>query len=55
MQALCQDRFEQFNAANQASKIKIISLAEMASRYTSGYLNQTMSQLSNAAANTNLR
>jgi fructose-bisphosphate aldolase, class II len=30
---LCQDRFERFNTAGQASKIKVLSLATMAERY----------------------
>ena len=38
MQSLCQMRFEQFNAAGQAGKIKTIPLADMAKRYESGSL-----------------
>lgn len=38
MQNLCQMRFEQFNAAGQAAKIKTIPLADMAKRYESGSL-----------------
>lgn len=38
MQTLCQMRFEQFNAAGQAAKIKTIPLADMAKRYESGTL-----------------
>ena len=38
MQQLCQDRFEQFETAGKASKITVISVAEMARRYTSGAL-----------------
>ncbi|PHR57224.1 MAG: fructose-bisphosphate aldolase class II [Robiginitomaculum sp.] len=38
MQALCKERFEQFNSAGQAYKIKTISLADMAIRYESGSL-----------------
>ena len=38
MQALCKDRFERFSTAGKASLIKVISLEEMASRYSSGLL-----------------
>jgi fructose-bisphosphate aldolase class II len=38
MEALCRDRFERFGTAGNASKIKIIPLAEMAQRYASGAL-----------------
>ncbi len=40
MKDLCQERFEQFMAAGQASKIKVIPLSEMANRYASGELDQ---------------
>jgi fructose-bisphosphate aldolase, class II len=35
---LCQDRFERFNTAGQASKIKVLSLATMAERYSNNEL-----------------
>ncbi len=39
MQSLCEQRLQEFNTAGQASKIKrIVTLAEMASRYKSGDL-----------------
>jgi fructose-bisphosphate aldolase class II len=39
MQDLCRDRFERFETAGKASKIKPISVADMARRYASGDLN----------------
>jgi fructose-bisphosphate aldolase class II len=38
MRSLCQDRFERFNTAGQASKIKVLSLATMAARYSNNEL-----------------
>lgn len=38
MQKICEQRYEQFGAAGQASKIKPLTLAEMATRYRSGSL-----------------
>ena len=38
LQALCRDRFEAFGTAGNASKIKPVSLAEMARRYAAGSL-----------------
>ncbi|MGA7869957.1 MAG: class II fructose-bisphosphate aldolase [Candidatus Binatus sp.] len=38
MQKLCEQRYEQFGAAGRASKIKPLTLAEMATRYRSGSL-----------------
>ena len=38
MQKLCAQRYEEFGAAGQASKIKPLTLAEMATRYRSGSL-----------------
>jgi fructose-bisphosphate aldolase class II len=38
MTKLCKQRFEEFNTAGQASKIKPLSLAAMAKRYASGEL-----------------
>jgi fructose-bisphosphate aldolase class II len=37
---ICMDRYRQFNAAGQASKIKPVSLQEIAGRYQSGALAQ---------------
>jgi fructose-bisphosphate aldolase class II len=36
MQKVCEERFQQFGTAGNASKIKLITLAEMAKRYASG-------------------
>jgi fructose-bisphosphate aldolase class II len=38
MQAICQARYEAFGSAGHASKIKVISLADMVARYASGEL-----------------
>lgn len=38
MQKLCEERYEQFATAGNASKIKVIPLAQMAERYSSGEL-----------------
>jgi fructose-bisphosphate aldolase class II len=38
MQALCEQRYEEFGAHGQAPKIKPLSLADMAARYKSGEL-----------------
>ncbi len=38
MEDLCRDRFERFGTAGNASKIKVISMDEMAARYESGSL-----------------
>jgi fructose-bisphosphate aldolase class II len=38
LKALCQQRYEEFGAAGQASKIKVLPLPEMAKRYRSGAL-----------------
>ena len=38
MQKVCEDRFEAFGTAGNASKIKVITAAEMAKRYASGEL-----------------
>ncbi len=42
MQKLCEQRYEQFGAAGQASKIKVLPLSEMAKRYKSGSLDPTI-------------
>jgi len=40
MLAICKERYEQFNCAGQASKIKVLSLDAMTSRYAKGELAQ---------------
>ena len=42
MQKVCEARYEQFGAAGMASKIKPISLADMAKRYKSGELDHML-------------
>jgi len=42
MEAVCIDRFERFNCAGQASKIKAITMADMATRYADGSLDPTV-------------
>ncbi|SEQ12635.1 fructose-bisphosphate aldolase [Solimonas aquatica] len=49
MRALCQQRYEEFGTAGQASRIKTIPLAEMARRYKSGALDPQGPELSVAA------
>ncbi len=39
---ICMDRYQQFGAAGQASKIVPVSMSEIARRYTSGALSQTV-------------
>lgn len=43
MEKVCTDRFEAFNTAGHASKIKIIPMADMAKRYSAGELDPTVS------------
>jgi fructose-bisphosphate aldolase class II len=38
MQKLCEQRYEEFGASGQASKIKVLPLSEMAKRYKAGAL-----------------
>ena len=38
MQKVCEARFISFGAAEQASKIKVIPMADMAKRYAAGEL-----------------
>ena len=38
MRDLCMNRYEAFNAAGNASKIKVINLEDMTARYASGEL-----------------
>lgn len=40
MMAICKERYEQFNCAGQASKIKVLSLEAMTTRYAKGELAQ---------------
>ncbi|MFN4292237.1 MAG: class II fructose-bisphosphate aldolase [Permianibacter sp.] len=40
MMAICKERYEQFNCAGQASKIKVLSLDAMTTRYAKGELAQ---------------
>jgi fructose-bisphosphate aldolase class II len=49
MQDLCRDRFEQFGTAGKASRLKPISLAQMATRYASGALDPELSNSQSAA------
>ena len=49
MQDLCRDRFEQFGTAGKASRIKPVSLADMATRYASGALTPKSSGSRSAA------
>lgn len=42
MEKVCIDRFERFNCAGQASKIKSIPLSQMAARYADGSLDPTV-------------
>ena len=42
MEEVCVDRFERFNCAGQAPKIKAIPLPDMAGRYADGSLNPTV-------------
>jgi fructose-bisphosphate aldolase class II len=46
---LCRERFEQFGTAGNASKIKVVSLAEMAKRYRSGALDPRIGEMTEAA------
>jgi len=43
MEAVCLERFERFNAAGNAHKIKPVSLSEMAARYRTGSLDPVIS------------
>jgi fructose-bisphosphate aldolase class II len=49
MHDLCRERFEQFGTAGNASKIKVIPLAEMAKRYRSGALDPRIGEVAVAA------
>ena len=49
MQALCRDRFEQFGAAGQASRITPLPLSAMAERYRSGVLDPQIAAATKAA------
>jgi fructose-bisphosphate aldolase class II len=49
MEDLCRDRFEQFETAGNASKIKQISVADMAKAYASGTLDPKVASSKSAA------
>jgi len=49
MSKLCKDRYEQFGAAGQASKIKPVPLSAMARRYAGGELDPKFGLSRNAA------
>ena len=49
MRELCRERFEQFGTAGNASRIKVIPLAEMAKRYRSGALDPEIKNMTAAA------
>src|SRR6266576_568283 len=49
MRDLCRDRFEQFGTAGNASKIKVVPLAEMAKRYRAGALDPRIGEMTHAA------
>jgi len=49
MRGVCRQRLEEFGTAGQASKIKVIPLAQMAKRYQSGELQQKISGAAKAA------
>jgi fructose-bisphosphate aldolase class II len=49
MQTLCKDRYEQFGTAGNASKIKVVSVSEMAKRYAAGALDPRIAGVSQAA------
>jgi len=42
MQVVCEERYESFGTAGNASKIKPLPLTTMAQRYNSGELDQTI-------------
>jgi fructose-bisphosphate aldolase class II len=49
MEDLCRDRFEQFATAGNASRIKPISVADMAKAYASGALDPKVASSKSAA------
>src|SRR5712664_4563396 len=49
MRDLCRERFEQFGTAGNASKIKVMPLAEMAKRYRAGALDPRIGEMTVAA------
>src|SRR6516164_324634 len=49
MRDLCRERFEQFGTAGNASKIRVVPLAEMARRYRSGALDPSIGDIIAAA------
>ena len=49
MEKVCRARFEEFGAAGQASKIKVIAMSDMAKRYERGELTPKTTGVSRAA------
>jgi fructose-bisphosphate aldolase class II len=49
MRRLCRERFEQFGTAGNASRIKVMPLAEMARRYRAGALDPQVGAITAAA------
>jgi fructose-bisphosphate aldolase class II len=49
MRDLCRERFEQFATAGNASKFKVVPLAEMAKRYRAGALDPRIGTMAAAA------
>jgi fructose-bisphosphate aldolase class II len=49
MQKLCKERYEAFGTAGNASKIKLLPIAEMAKRYAKGELDPKMGHSAKAA------
>ncbi len=49
MRVLCRDRFERFGTAGNASRIKVVPMAEMAKRYASGALDPSIVSARDAA------
>ncbi|MNY82839.1 Fructose-bisphosphate aldolase [compost metagenome] len=50
MRQVCQDRFVQFGSAGHADKIKALSTATMAKRYSAGELNAKFGAAAKKAA-----
>ena len=49
LRELCRERFEQFGTAGNASRIRVMTLAEMARRYRSGALDPRIGNVASAA------
>jgi fructose-bisphosphate aldolase class II len=50
MRDLCRERFEQFGTAGNASRIKVVPLADMARRYRTGSLDPHIGNITTSAA-----